>query len=106
MTQNEYNVSGVRGGLASAQNAHAMAHLPISLGGQSPAYNIAGRIYQKFERAQEDITPARPIKWQLEPQHVQLRQAIIAKLGDIGYLEAIAYGLNEIHIIGVYAVRA
>jgi len=103
MTSNEYNVSGVKGGIASAQNARAYAHLAIGLGGNSPAFNVASRIFQKFAKIQGDVSTAHPVIWKLEKKHIQIRQLIIAKLGTTGYLEAIAHGLDEIHIVGVYA---
>lgn len=102
MTQNEYNVSGILGAKASAQNARALHHLDVTLGGKAPIHAIAERVALKASKAKREISKANPITWKLEPKHIQLRQAIIAKLGCNG-LSAYAKGLDIIEVDGIYA---
>ena len=100
MTRNEYNVSGVRGGIASAQNTKAMAHLPVDLGGHSQVYAIANRIAAKAARCKAPLSMERPCIWILEARQVQLRALIVAKLNNSDGLYAEPRGLDAIAIIG------
>ena len=103
MTRAEYNLTGILGAKASIQNRTATAPLAKDISGRSPAFHVADMIHQKFMRATRDVTPASPIIWRLAKEHVPFRQSIIAKLGEVGYLQAIASGMDSIHIVGVYA---
>ena len=100
MTSNEYNVSGIRGGIASAQNARAMAHLAIDIGGHSKVYSISERIAKKAAMCKAPLSAERPCIWTLEPKHVQLRGLIVAKLNNSDGLYAEPQGLDKIAIIG------
>jgi hypothetical protein len=103
MTPREYNTTGVLGARAARHSASALAHLPLGLGGRAPIAHIAGQIYARCMRAKRPISPQTPILWRLEPRYIQLRQGIVSYLGSKLQLEAVASGLDYIHIIGVYA---
>lgn len=101
MTPREYNLTDVLGAKASRQNALALHHLAIGIGGKAPIHAIAERIASKAMRAKRPVSAAEPISWKLEPSQVQLRRAIIAKLGE-KFCEAVASGLDTILITGLY----
>lgn len=103
MTRLDYNLSGILGAKASIHNKRATSPLAASISGRSPAFHIADCIHTKWMKSRRDVSAQSPIVWRLEPAHIAHRQEIISKLGAIGRLQAIASGMDMIHVVGVYA---